>query len=122
MTILEMLNRLAEKAPDVCQPTWLYGLRCYAIAEYAFWQSLDGFSASYDGLVVRDRPALAWLADAIMGECEKRNISFEHTFWTYDGKQLNRVHDIFRKQQFISTHSYAEALLTAFLAVMEGER
>ena len=122
MTIIEMLNRLATVAPDVCEKRGDY----FIIGNYMFFDWGNGdFVAKLDKLgstAYGGRPALAWLADAIMAECEKRGWDYDIL---YDAslKPVQASHWAgIEGGHRLSADTQAEALLAAFLAVMEGER
>lgn len=122
MTILEMLSRLAEIAPDVCQKR----LKIYKIGAYEFYNHRHyGFLANLTinpGSSVASRPALAWLADAIMGECEKRGWGWRLEIWEISGKYAALIWGLDYVSNLIFADTQAEALLAAFLAAVEGER
>lgn len=116
MTILEMLDKLSQIAPDVCKKR--IGNR-YDIREYHFLYHKDWFMGTLNGVSVYGRPALAWLADAIQGECEKRG-------WDYKTRREDGRHyaviTLNDRKRFGNGHSQAESLLAAFIVAIEGER
>ena len=119
MTVVETLKWLAHIAPDVCHND---DDEAYTLGEYTFWLDDDGIftseHADHLNCFVKGRPALAWLADALMAECEKRRWSYsmkKYAFATYIAK-INGIDSPGIKSSII------ESLLSAFLAAMEGER
>lgn len=122
MTILEMLNRLAEKAPDVCKCNLTEDTPEFSIGEFGFFFMDDKIcSSTHDirkkRIYVTGRPATAWLADAIMAECEKRGWQYE-LYYSPSGRgaRIEIASRVARNKDKIT------ALLAAFLAVIEGER
>lgn len=126
MTLTDQLNRLSEIAPEVCQPDYLWGVRCFTVGEYSFWVNGEGPVASYDGMVVRGRPALAWLRDAIEGEIEARGWYLEISKWNDDNfitKSAARIIELPTARMWKEEgEQYTETLLAAFVAAMEEER
>lgn len=124
--LIRLLDQLAKIAPEVCRKSGLPPDDYYKIGEYIFFLSYDGdfVATSRDHKRERPnftgRPALAWLWDAIEQAIEARGWPYTMG-WDYDEYDLDLFTDN-AKYNAISKSNPAEALLTAFVAALEGER
>lgn len=128
--LIPLLARLHEAAPEVCRKN----SNTFIINEYEFSQPSD---MRQPQLIARrtdegrhhwvfGRPALAWLADTLMAECEAREWDVELQLRSRGfGCDIGRRKPsewiyVMPDREYKAT--LAEALLTALLAAVEAER
>jgi hypothetical protein len=119
--LIELLQQLSELDPATCRTQDYSEGPVYSIGDYAFWlNSFNEFEASYKATVIRGRPALAWLRDAVEAACEARGWP-----WTLGEDYSQHFAIIFTeygKYEHEADVSAAEALLAAFVEAVKAQR
>lgn len=117
--MIEQLKRLSEFAPGILVKHRSEYTE-YQIGEYVFWQAGGVFHAWHksDSHPYFDRPALAWLTDAL-----KMVIKARGWMWTI-WEDLGEGAKIFTDKSGYEVDDYdteAATLLAALIAALEGE-
>lgn len=116
-TIAQLLTRLSEAAPEVCQRNGIY----YLIGDYVFKAGPDGLIAYCDNGDLGPAsgpPALDWLAGAVMRACEAGGLNVD----TSIGPGIYTVYlsQMGVKSRAKSESDLAATLLAAFVAACEA--
>jgi hypothetical protein len=121
--LIEMLQQLSELDPATCRTQDYSEGPVYSIGDYAFWlNSFNEFEASYKATVIRGRPALAWLRDAVEAAIEARG-----WYWLINKLMLDTgyraaVRDFEDVSESADDATAADALLAAFVEAVKAQR